>query len=169
MSNYISSLSGFVRLRQKISRSTYLLLAGTPIVWHIWVAFNKRTRVEIVAVKTVLFKHTESQLDPFFSQHRSLGFYWRVFAYKSNWQLDVLSGLLAASELEGPGPVPEDGVGGDDLDVWLVAGDSPGQEVRRRGAVVQPGGGQLHLDISQLNPTVGEVEDVPRSLCQDRL
>lgn len=143
------------------------MLAGTPIVWHIWVAFDKRTWVKIVAVKTVLFKHTESQLDPFFSQHGALGFYCGVFANKPKWQLDVLSRLLAASELDGPGLVPQDGVGGDDLDVGLLAGGGGGAEAE--GGAVIPGGGQLQTDFSQLNPAVGEVEDVVRCLCQDGL
>ena len=58
-------------------------------------------------------------------------------------------------------------MGGDDLDVGLLAGAGAGGEARR--STVMPGGGKLKADISQLNPTVGEVEDVPRSLCQDRL
>ena len=58
-------------------------------------------------------------------------------------------------------------MGGDDLDVGLLAGAGAGGEADR--STVMPGGGKLETDISQLNPTVGEVEDVVRGLCQDGL
>ena len=58
-------------------------------------------------------------------------------------------------------------MGGDDLDVGLLAGAGAGGEAGR--STVVPRGGKLKADISQLNPTVGEVEDVVRCLCQDGL
>ena len=58
-------------------------------------------------------------------------------------------------------------MGGDDLDVGLLAGGGGGAEAE--GGAVIPGGGQLQTDFSQLNPAVGEVEDVVRGLCQDGL
>ena len=49
----------------------------------------------------------------------------------------------------------------------LLAGGGGGAEAV--GGAVIPGGGQLQTDFSQLNPAVGEVEDVVRCLCQDGL
>lgn len=44
------------------------MFAGTAIVGSIVSALSKGARVDVVSLEAGLFKHTESQLDPFLRQ-----------------------------------------------------------------------------------------------------
>ena len=151
-----------------IQDSAYLMFGGTSIVWLICVALNKRTWIKVVTVKAVFFKHTEPQLDPLLGKHRTLWSYCFVFANKSKWQLDVHSGLLAATKLNCPWLFSEDRMSGDDLDIRLitiVAEDGSWWSTFIR----MPRWRQQDGYILQVSLTVGDVENIPRCFCQDAL
>ena len=92
-------------------------MALTPRVCHVPLALHKCAGVEAVTLKAVLLKDSKPQLHPLLGKHRSLPVDGLVLVDEADGQLDVLSLLPAAGELQCPGRVPEQGVGGSHDDV----------------------------------------------------
>ena len=107
------------KMRALSTLLSYLKFFGARPVGHVLLAFDKRSGIKGVSVKAVLLKNTEAQFDPFFCEQRSLLRHCYVFTDKFKWQLDILSRLLAPSELHRPWQVTEKGMRRSDLDIGL--------------------------------------------------